>query len=239
MKSIKYACALVALALAGQAQASRYGFCDFRWSGSVYLTGIIEIDEGEDQDALFAADYGREGTFRSGFLDYIHANVPGTTNYGISYVQCDSFSDLETAQRMVSSYEDQWKDARGEKPVETGWLGGHPTAIDRHEAKPRYKEGDVLLTAPGQKVGDAPQQATAPRAKKPWEIEYERKLAEYQRKLDERQAAIEEGKRLEAERRARLAEMARKAAEAKAEWERRVAACKAGDWSQCNQATPQ
>jgi hypothetical protein len=229
--------AVVVLA-SSPAQATSYGYCSFRWGPAtdqkVYESGIVEIEDGQEARDLF-----KEGPFRTGFLDYIHSTVPGTEMFGISYVSCDVWPSMDDAKNwQTSAVENEYT-----HPVLTGWLGGRPPAVDRKEVKPRYREGDVILAAPGQKVEDAqePGNSAAAQEQRKWDEEaYQRKVADWQAAMERNRQANAEYERQKAETERKRAEMAEKARQERADWERRVAACKAGDYSQCAPlATPQ
>lgn len=218
------------------AAATSYGYCSFRWgpgtNQKVYQSGVVEVEDG-----IEAYDRFKEGPFRSGFLDYIHANVPGTDMFGISYIDCTVQPNLDTIKRFLD-VEDGFQ-----HPVPTGWTGGRPAAVDRKEVKPRYREGDVILAVPGQNVTDAPEpgNSTAAQEQRKWDEEaYQRKVADWEAAMERNRQANAEYERQRAEIERKRVEMAEKARQERANWERRVAACKAGDYSQCAPlATPQ
>lgn len=70
-------------------------------------------------------------------------------------------------------------------------------------------------------------------AKKPWEIEYERKEAIYKQELAKQQQAVAQYERDKAALERTRAEQRARAEKAQADWRAAVAACKAGDYSNC------
>ena len=80
----------------------------------------------------------------------------------------------------------------------------------------------------------APAVAPARKTKQQWEIEYDQKMAAYQQELANQQQAVQKYQSDVAAMEQRRAELKTSAAQAQAAWERAVAACKAGDYSQCN-----
>jgi len=72
------------------------------------------------------------------------------------------------------------------------------------------------------------------KTKKQWEIEYEQKLAVYQAELSKQQQAVAQYQRDVADMERRKAELKAQAEQAQAAWQRAVAACRAGDYSQCD-----
>jgi len=73
-------------------------------------------------------------------------------------------------------------------------------------------------------------------AKRPWEIEFERKEAIYKQELAKQQQAVAQYERDKAAMERTRAEQRARAAKAEADWRAAVAACRAGDYSKCARA---
>jgi uncharacterized coiled-coil DUF342 family protein len=81
----------------------------------------------------------------------------------------------------------------------------------------------------------APAVAPAPvhKTKAQWEAEFQQKMAAYTAELNKQQQAVQQYQSDMAAMEQRRAELKAAAEQAQAAWERAVAACKAGDYSQC------
>lgn len=231
MKSVKYASALLLLGLASQAQATSYAWCLIQGERislglfPYYQSGIVEIEDGYDALEAF-----RQGPFAQGFLQYVQSNFSAKSHR----VECDAQDTLEEAEDRTDY------SITGGVRKKTGWLGGRPAAIDRNDPKPQYREDDLILTLPGQKVPvDSTKRTNSAAAKQQWEIDYEHKMAKYQEDLAKQQQAVADHQRQQAEFDAKRAENEARVKKARAEWERAVAACKAGDRAACTGATEQ
>lgn len=76
--------------------------------------------------------------------------------------------------------------------------------------------------------------ATVHKTKAEWEAEYQAKMAAYTQELNKQQQAVTQYQSDLAAMEQRRAELKAAAQQAQAAWERAVAACKAGDYSQCS-----
>lgn len=209
-----------------QANASKYAWCEMNagdGSGN-YVSGIAEIQE--DPDALLAF---RSGPFAKGFRSYVHAELDPDA----SHVDCHSRNSLREAKEFIKLKISANKDRKYRL---TNWLGGRPAAVDGGEQVTRPHQG-ISIVAPGSK----PKPETMPvnsraanEQRASDDADFARKMAEYEQQLAEQKAAVAEFERKRAEYEAKMAEAAAKAKASQAEWERRVAACKAGDRSQCS-----
>lgn len=131
---------------------------------------------------------------------------------------------------------------RGYSVLETSWAS--PYSPGSEPAQANIVAPDSSSSAPEkqdavQAAGTSPQQPAASKSRpsKPqWEIEYEAKMAVYEQELARQKAAVAEFERAQAELARSREEQAERARKAKAEWEAKVAACKAGDHSKCQQA---
>lgn len=218
VKALKCASALLLLALGGQARASSFVWCQMSGGNyENYLSGIVEIDEGRDAYRAFLA-----GPFGKAFRDHVRgAFDPKATN--LNCTREDSlFYANDQIEVMINANP-------GIKFVQTGWRGGKAAAVkaDRPKATAKAAEPEAAET-----VAAAPATAAGP-AKKPWDIEYERKLAAYEEQLAKQKQAVAAYERGKAETAAAKAELRTKAEKAKAEWQAAVAACRAGDRSAC------
>lgn len=93
--------------------------------------------------------------------------------------------------------------------------------------------GTASSTTP---VQEASAETAAPppaKTKKQWEIEYDQKMATYQIELAKQQQAVQQYQADMAAMKEREEQLKASAESAHAAWERAVAACKAGDYSQC------
>lgn len=128
---------------------------------------------------------------------------------------------------------------RGYSVLETSWAS--PYSPGSEPAQANIVAPDSSSSAPEkqdavQAAGTSPQQPAASKSRpsKPqWEIEYEAKMAVYEQELARQKAAVAEFERAQAELARSREEQAERARKAKAEWEAKVAACKAGDHSKC------
>lgn len=226
MKSLKFASALLALGIASQAQATRYAYCDVQGGKEgdlfvYYQSGIIEI--AEEDDAAFNLKY---GPFGQGFLKYVQANFSPNS----PHVDCEAASTLKDAKEQANY------DITGGVSKKTGWLGGRPAAVDRNDPKP-HRDDELILTRPGETVTvDTRKRTNSAPAKQQWEVDYDRKMVAYEQELARQKAEFE---RAEADRQRKIADSVERARKARAEWERAVAACKAGDHAACSGATQQ
>lgn len=82
----------------------------------------------------------------------------------------------------------------------------------------------------------APATAAPPvrKTKAEWEAEYQQKMAAYTQELNKQQQAVQQYQTDMAAMEQRRAQLKAAAEQAQAAWERAVAACKAGDYSQCD-----
>jgi hypothetical protein len=78
-----------------------------------------------------------------------------------------------------------------------------------------------------------PSTPTVHKTKAEWEAEYQAKMAAYTQELNKQQQAVQQYQSDMAAMEQRRAELKAAAEQAQAAWERAVAACKAGDYSQC------
>lgn len=227
MKSLKYACALVAVAAASQAQATSYAWCEIdarraaEGRSLYYLSGIVEIEDGID--ALIAL---QDGPFGKGFRDYVRSQLDDS----IGYSDCKSEDSLWAARDRIktviaaNSHHMLFRDS--------GWLGGRPAAIEHAQPKRRGREGDLILTMPGQDAAPPAKRTNSAAAKQQWEIDYENKMEVYRQELARQQEAVAAYEREKARTEQMRAEARARAEKAQAEWKAAVAACRAGDHSQ-------
>jgi hypothetical protein len=75
-------------------------------------------------------------------------------------------------------------------------------------------------------------------AKPQWEIDYEQRMAVYEQELAKQRQAVADYERQQAEVAARREELRLRAENSQAQWRAAVAACQAGDYSQCSGAAP-
>jgi len=75
-------------------------------------------------------------------------------------------------------------------------------------------------------------------AKPQWEIDYEQRMAAYEQELAKQRQAVADYERQQAEVAARREELRLRAENSQAQWRAAVAACQAGDYSQCSGAAP-
>jgi hypothetical protein len=233
MKSAKYAFALLALAASSQASADTvYAWCEVQAApipsqprGFRYHSGIIEFPDGP-----VAKDF-ENSEFATAFVSYVRSVYPGDR---LGRPKCSVYETL------LSAREGESMEASSELFVHTGWLGGRAMAVDRGPKVAPPSE-ELHLAIPGKVSSPATPEVPAKRKKTNAEAdaEYAEKLADYNRRMKEVDKAVAEHARLEAERKRQLAESAEKARKARAEWQARVAACKAGDYSACSGATQQ
>lgn len=220
MRAIHSAAGLVLLAFAGQAEAARFGYCyvDFGTGAEAtrYVTSVVEI--GSDPAALTPA-----GAFGQAFLDHVRSRYES----GASSVSCDAWETANDARRAAFEAGIAGDVVR----VRTNWLGGMREAGGSRAAKPvRAAKKEASAAAP---QAAHPAVASGPPPKKKWEIEFEAKQAVYERELAKQQAAVAEYEMAKAAYARRQAEVAAQTAKERAQWERAVAACKAGDYSAC------
>jgi len=135
---------------------------------------------------------------------------------------------------------------RGYSVLETSWASPYSPGSEPAQAS---AEAPASEASPVQAGADTPAASKDSRpptpkpaaskaapAKPQWEIEYEAKMAVYEQELARQKAAVAEFERAQAELARSREEQAERARKAKAEWEAKVAACKAGDHSKCQQA---
>lgn len=231
MKSVKYGAALLLFAVADQAHATQYAWCEIIEGrrmperGIIHRTAIIEISE--DPEATYLLS---RGPFARGFLASLNLH----RNYGLNSVECHSRTSLYKAEDSFKSAIYANRDSYVYN--DTGWLGGRPSAVDRKDP-PRVDTEGLIVTAPGQTVAPAAPRSDSAAAKKQWEIDYEAKMAEYNRKMDEHRKSVAETRRLEDEWQRMKAEQAERARKAEAEWRKRGAECRSGNHGSC--VTPQ
>lgn len=219
MRAIPCAAAILLLGLASEAEANPFGYCyiDYREQADStrYVSGVIEVGK---EVGLMAPG----GSFREAFLDHVRSRYEP----GANIVACETWETLNDARRAAfgtgTAGEIIW--------VRTGWLGGRAEAVAGKATKPANKQ-DVVAAQER-----APSGGGATRANS--ETEYEAKRALYEQELVRQKAAVAEFERAQAKVANDRAEQAERARKAKVEWERAVAACKAGDHSACSQ-TPQ
>jgi hypothetical protein len=216
--------AVAVVAFAGSAQASQYGWCDVTGRNyTTYSTGIIEVEEGSDAYLAF-----RDGPWGQAFREYVNAQF-GEDSYN---VDCHAKNRLSDVKEWFGQTEYANKDR---KFVRTGWTGDRPAAVDGCEKSSRPAKG-LIIAGPGSttKAEPAPgNSAAANQNRIKDEAEFARKHAEYEAAVAETKRKQEEYLRLEAERKALIEANAAKARAAQVEYQRRAAACKGGDYSQC------
>lgn len=217
MKAIQYAASLLLLGLAGQAEAARFGYCYVDFGAGTdatrYVSGVIDI--GNEAGLLSPG-----GAFREAFLDHVRSRYES----GANAVACEGWETANDARRAAFEAGIAGDVIR----VRTNWLGGRREAGGGKPAKRAESESQIAAQKPAD--------PRAAPAKPKWEVEYESKLAVYEQQLARQKAAVADFERAQAELARSRAEKAERARKATTEWERAVAACKAGDYSACSQA---
>lgn len=139
---IKILLAASLLAFSSQAQASRYAWCSVsRFLGGdkyiVYLSGIVEIEEGTEAYLAF-----RDGPFRNEFDHYVRTSL----DPGIRGTDCSSANSLREAKQEIKTTifaMSHWT------YQQTGWTGGRPQAVDGGESSTRPKSGIIIGSGSG------------------------------------------------------------------------------------------
>ena len=215
MRTIHFAIGLVLLGCAGQAQAARFGYCYVDVGAGAeatrYVSSVVEV--GSDSAVLSPG-----GAFGQAFLDHVRSRYES----GAASVSCDAWETVNDARRAAFDAGIAGDVVR----VRTNWLGGMREAGGAKATKSGKGAATVDAAKP-------PATPAGPPPKKKWEIEFEAKQAVYERELAKQQAAVAEYEVAKAAHAKRQAEVAAQAAKERAEWERAVAACKAGDYSAC------
>ena len=220
------ACLVLVGAPAGAAQATRFGYCyvDFGAGAEAtrYLSGVVDT---AGQAGVLAAG----GSFREAFLDHVRSRYESAA----AAAACDAWETANDANRAAF----ELPTASDLIRVRTGWLGGMREANASKVAKPAKSGAPTAATKPAKPetpvAAVKPPAPSSPPPKPKWEVEYEAKKAVYDRELARQQAAVAEYEVAKAAHAKRQAEAAAQAAKERAEWERAVAACKAGDYSAC------
>lgn len=238
-----YACAAAVLLLGvgGEAKASSFAWCQMSGGNyEGYLSGIVEIGEGGEAFRTFVS-----GQFGKGFTDYVR----GAFDPGASNLVCSREDSLFYATDHIEVIINA---NPGIKFVQTGWRGpkgvaakdDRPKAVSKSKAAaaaPGTVKSKTVATASGAEavpLKPVESAASAPipsdgAARKPWDIEYDRKMAVYAEELARQQQAVADYERGKAETAVMKAELRAKAEKAQADWKKAVAACRAGNHSAC------
>lgn len=96
-----------------------------------------------------------------------------------------------------------------------------------------FGSNDPVRSLSAKPAPAAPRPSSGP-AKPQWELDYEAKMAVYRLEADKQRAAVAEYERAQADLIAKRAQLAERVRRERAEWERAVAACRAGDHSACD-----
>ena len=241
MRVLACAAAVLLLSVGGEAKASSFAWCQMSGGNyEGYLSGIVEIGDGGEAFRTFVS-----GQFGKGFTDYVRdAFDPGASNLVCSREDSLFFAN-DHIEVIINANP-------GIKYVQTGWRGAkgvaakddRPKAVSKSKATaaaPGTVKSKTVATASAAKtvvaeltetsagkptVSDSPPQ-------KPWDIEYDRKMAVYAEELARQQQAVADYERGKAETAAMKAELQAKAEKAQADWKKAVAACRAGNHSAC------
>ncbi len=228
-----------AMFLAGAAHATDYAVCTTNSNAGYkyYHSAIVEIESSQ-----IARDAFDNGNFGRGFEQYVAEKYGEDGNRDTRCYIRDSIYQTERLQEFTNDYEKVTN-------IKTGWTDGRPVAVSRSNER-RNVEGVAIGVAGASNTDTRPinssianantarDMATAEaniNANAATQARFEAQLAENDRALREYAA---ENARITARYEAAVRASEEEYRAVQADWRRRVAACKAGDVTQCATARP-
>lgn len=197
MLRLRLLLAATAVMISNQAHASQYAWCHVsRDLGGnkyvVYLSGIVEVEEGTDAYLAF-----RDGPFSIEFNRYVNS----THDKEARGRDCSSAKSLREAQKDIAATifaMSHWE------YVKTEWTGGRPKAVDGGEGSTRPQTGIIIGAAPSDQ-GRAPTNSAA--ASRQRQEDNAARAAKVRQRAQEKAKAAAEAVKANAELQSKLAKL--------------------------------